>query len=882
MAIADHERAAGLLQRSGEAAGFVPFAAASVEGSIAARFRVQAERDPTRVAISTDYSQTTYGELNDTACRIAAAALRCGRGNIAILCRPEAPAIAAMLGAVNAARAYVPLDPSFPVARLEQILDDVEADLIITDAASAPVASALRGRVAHVLVTDDIQPTSDSACIDAAPDAVAYVMYTSGSTGKPKGIAQTHRNLLHFIRSYTNSLRIGVRDRLSLLPPLSFSAALMDIYGALLNGATLCPYDVARRGSDGLAAWIDRRKITVLHSVPTLFRRLTLALPAERRFPTVRAIDLGGETVQARDVALYRAHFSRFCVLINHLACTEASVIAQYYIDQECTFDSGSIPSGPMADGITIHLTSGDGVASAGELVIESRYLSPGSWREAQRAAGGQPATLRTGDFGRFDADGMLVYLGRGGSYLKVRGHRIQPAEVEHALLAIEGVREALVVDRPAPGGDPAASILVAYLTSQDGRVLHVEDLRRELRTRLPAFMIPSAFVHLPSMPLTATGKIDRGALPSYSGTRPNLRQPFVEPNDAMQRSLAAIWSEFLGVDRVGIDDDFFELGGDSLLAVELVLQIETTLGRTVPPAGLTTARTVRRLAALLNAGAGATPQWVQVRSGDNRPPLLCFPGVDGTGLGFEYLCASVDPQRTAFAFPYPGIFRNEEPLRDVVSLAQRALSALRSVQSGPPYFLCGYSFGGLVAYETARQLAAGGQEVAFLALIDTAGPQRRRPRPLVQRLLVHVQRLRTSSDPHAYLKQRGQSLRQRFGQNRGGAVPVEASIMTPALDPVRHACIEAARAYRPAPYAGRVTLFRAPLDFDEAFWRPQPHLGWEGMDLGGIDVIDIPVPHAEILHPQHLGPVAQELRAALAAAVRRRGEDDLQNASAK
>ncbi len=853
----------------------MPFAAGTVAGSITARFAEQAERHASRVAIRMDEADITYGALHQQACRTAAAVLGAGGGNVAILCRPGPAAITAMLGVLNAGRAYVPLDPSFPALRLQQILDDVEADVLIAEEATEALVRGLGRRDAAILVAEDIVQRSQSFCVDAGPDALAYVMYTSGSTGRPKGVAQRHRNLLHFIRSYTNSLRIGAQDRLSLLPPLSFSAALMDIYGSLLNGATLCPYDVALQGSDRLADWIDRRAITILHCVPTLFRQLTLPLPDARRFRTVRAIDLGGETVHPRDVAMYRAHCSPPCVLINHLASTEASVIAQYYIDHDCAVDSGGIAAGPIADGITACVMAGDGRPAAnggvGELVVESPYLGAGSWREVRGATGAPPATLRTGDLARFDAEGMLVYLGRGGSHVKIRGHRVEPAEVESALLDVEQVKEAVLVDRPTPGGEGEGKILVAYLTSRDGRALPVDSLRRALRARLPEFMIPSAFVHLQSMPLTSTGKVDRGALPAYTGTRPLLQQPFVEPNDEMERHLTTIWGELLGVDRVGIDDDFFELGGDSLQAVHLVLRIEAALGRLVPPAGLAMARTVRRLAARIRADHEGMAKWVLLHSGDDRPPLLCLPGIDGTGLGFRHLCEATDPQRTAFTFPYPGILKAEEPLTRVEAVAQRALSELPSVQAGPPYYLCGYSFGGLVAYEMARQLSAQGAEVALLALLDTPGPLRPRPRPLAQRLAVHARRLRASGDKLEYLKQRARSLRDRRARpfGRGVAEPADEAPGAPHLDAVHRACIEAAGAYRPAPYPGSVTVFRSPRVVDVAFWQPYLYFGWEEVALGGVDVIDIPVHHREILHPANVGLVAQKLRAALAAAAR-------------
>jgi amino acid adenylation domain-containing protein len=878
MSIADHRRAAARLQAGGEQAGFEPFGAESVEGSITARFRAQAERHPSHVAVRSDEGDMTYAALARLARRIAAAATRRGRANVAVLCRPGGDAVAAMLGVLQAGRAYVPLDPSFPAIRLQQILDDVEADLVIADRASAAPAMTLRRRSTSLLVTDEIDGGPDEAeGVDVGPDATAYVLYTSGSTGRPKGVAQTHRNLLHFIRSYTNSLRIGPHDRLSLVCPLSFSAALMDIYGSTLNGATLCSYDVRQRGSACLPDWIDREAVTILHCVPTLFRQLLLGLDRDRRFATVRTIDLGGESVHAGDVAAYRAHFGADCVLINHLACSEVSVLAQYYLDRESDVGAGRVPAGPVADGVAVRVVGPDGTSlpagEIGELVVESRYVSSGSCREVAAVARGARAprnVFRTGDLARLGADGMLEHLGRAGTRVKIRGHSVEPAEVERALLEVDGVREAAVVGQPLRRGDSDAVTLVAYVTASDGQALSVDSLRRGLAARLPAFSTPSRFLQLDALPLTTSGKIDRRALPACTGRRPALEQAFVQPRSDLECRLTSIWGRVLGLDQVGIDDDFFTLGGDSFSAVQLMVQIEAELRHALPPMSLTAAPTVRQLAAGMTAGGDALGgEWQRVRTGDARPPLLFLPGIRGTSLSFGALCAHVDPQRAGFAFHYPGVYGGETPLRRVEALAERALAGLRSIQARGPYHLCGYSFGGLVAYEMACRLRADGEDVSLLALFDTRGPGFT-PRPTVQRLLVHARRLRATSDKLGYVRDRALAAYERLARRRAlrPANALAALLPTPALRAVVAACLEAARLYRPAAYPGRLTVLRTPEPGLE-FWYPDPQFGWGSLARAGVDVYDIPMHHDDILRPDNLAPVAQCLAQALAASAR-------------
>jgi amino acid adenylation domain-containing protein len=512
-----------------------------------------------------------------------------GDQTVALLFGHIAETVEGMLGVLKSGKIYMALDPAYPEDRLTYMLEDSEARLILTNGANLALAKKLRDKVnknIHVVNLDEVKETvsDDNLPVAVSPGQIAYIVYTSGSMGHPKGVMQNHRNVLHFIRNYTNGLHIDQRDRLSLIPSFSFSAAMMDVYAALLNGATLCIYDI--NGPDGIAglgSWLQANEISVYHSVPTIFRHFVATITDESDFPRLRLIDFGGEPVSRRDVELYRKHFSPDCLLVNGLGATELNVIRQFVIDHKTEFLGDSVPVGYAVPetGIFLLDDNGDevGYNQPGEMVIESRYLSPGYWRQPEQTAAAFKDTVDgqrryyTGDLGRLRPDGCLEHYGRKDLQVKLRGVRIEPAEIEAVILDQEMVKDAAVIAQDNSAGEKA---LVAYLTLKDPQAsFSVEALRDTLLERLPSSMLPSEFVLLPSMPFTPTGKIDRRALP----TAEKAAQPkdeYIAPQTPMENLLAQIAQDVLKVERVGTNDSFFGLGGDSLLAAQFVSRVRS------------------------------------------------------------------------------------------------------------------------------------------------------------------------------------------------------------------------------------------------------------------------------------------------------------------
>jgi amino acid adenylation domain-containing protein len=507
---------------------------------------------------------------------------------IALLLDNDAPIVAAILGVLKAGKTYVPLDPALPRARTTYIMKDSRAALIVTDGRNRLAAAELARGDLQLINIDDIDAGApiQNPGLSVRPDGFAWILYTSGSTGQPKGVVQTHRNVLHYVMIYTNGLHICSQDRLTPLYSCSVNAGAHNVFCALLNGASVHLLDIKQEGLAGLGDWLIQQETTVYSSVPTVFRHFCDTLTGEE-FPHLRLIKMMGEPVYSRDVALYNRHFSDECIFVNRLGSSETGSIRWYFVDKQTEIEGANVPVGYSVEDNEIVLLddSGDPVDhdQIGKIFVRSRYLSPGYWQrpDLTQAAfqpdpeGSDERLYRTGDLGRLEADGRLVCLGREDFQLKIRGYRIEPAEVEMALVDHAAVKDAVVALGEERPGDQR---LVAYLVPTGRELPTVSQLRRHLADVLPEYMIPAVFVALESLPLGANGKVIRRALPAPDGVRPTLDNEFVAPRTPMEEALAGIWAEVLGLDRVGVYDDFLELGGHSLLATQIVSRVTGVL----------------------------------------------------------------------------------------------------------------------------------------------------------------------------------------------------------------------------------------------------------------------------------------------------------------
>jgi len=575
------------------------------------RVRQQVERNGDRVALVDGESRLTYRQFDQLTDDIARAIKTADPNEtaspVAVVLHHSAKAVAALIGVLKTGRPYVPLDPGYPVSRNGFLLLDSGSTLLLSDDANADVVAQFNRGPTPVLNIDRLDRGRSDADISVAiePERPAFILYTSGSTGTPKGAIQNHRNVLHEVMNYTNAARIAPSDRMLLVSSLSFGDSVRTIYAALCNGATLCPFDVRSQGLAALAGCVMEQGITVYRSVPTLFRHFAASLEQTVRFPDLRLVYMAGEPV-------YRVHFDLYkrlpaeCIFVNGLGSIETFTFRWAFYDKGSEFEGVFVPVGRAPPGKETLLLDESRhevkTGEIGEMTVRSRYLSPGyvgrpDLTEAafwKSPAGSGLRSYSTGDLGRLLGDGIMVHVGRKDFQLKIRGHRVEAAEIEHALRSIAGVEEAVVVATDSQTGD---SCLVAYVVVTDGSDLSGFQLQAELSMTLPAYMVPSTVVLLEALPLLPNGKINRRALPEPPRTRPSVEKDYAEPRTPVERRLSRIWCRVLGLDRVGRDDDFLQLGGQSLMAMRIVNEVTKQFGVTFEMRRLLEASTVAEMA---------------------------------------------------------------------------------------------------------------------------------------------------------------------------------------------------------------------------------------------------------------------------------------------
>ncbi len=760
---------------------FVSFARTNLTRSIPARFADQVTQHSSRPAVWTHQGALTYEELDWASNRVADAVLAvlgAGPHRVALLLAQGAPLVAAILGVLKAGKAYVPLDPSQTRSRLDTVLRHARPGLCLVDVEHAGLATAIEGLGIRSIEIESVAAPRPAPApgVRVEADAAAYVYYTSGSTGEPKGVLDTHRNVLHNVMRYTNSLGIGADDRLTLLQGPAFSGAVSSLLGALLNGAAVFPFDVPREGADRIAPWLARYELTMYHSVPALFRRVATAGQA---LPALRVVRLEGDLAVPRDVELFRVRCERGTVLVNGLGATECGLVRQYVVDHATSPTGSTVPIGYPVEDMEVLLLDTDGqpvaAGEVGEIAVRSHYLAAGyldrpdlteaAFRPSPNGRG--PRLYRTGDVGRMAADACLEHLGRRDQQVKIRGERVDIESIQAALLASGVAREAVVAARRGDRGDAQ---LVAYLVPRGVDRPTTSGLRHIVLARAPGQPVPSSFVLLDALPLDANGKVDRRALPPAGRDRPDLDVAFVAPRTEREATLAAVWSDLLGgLTPIGINDDFFDLGGDSLLAVELVARVAEATGIDVGVADFAPHPTVATLAALVD-GSGVSPA---AEAAASAGPVLFFLHSDygGSGADCVTLARQFGPDPRLVGVPPHGADGGSVP-RTIEAMAARHVDRLRAFQPSGPYHLAGHCSAGVVAFELARQLRAAGEVVKTLVLVE--------PPPLLAVRGRDGRRQRLGPSPLRRAWQRGRVLAVRArAAAREGRLP---AVMTRAL----------------------------------------------------------------------------------------------------
>jgi len=587
------------------------------------KFEKQVTRTPEKIAVKTEKRTYTYDELNRYANRLAhlietSPPAHNKNETVILLLDHGVDMIAAILAVLKKGKTYVPISPAYPPKRISYMLIHSQSSLILTHAKYQPRVKEWlekpETREQHISYLTIEQAEEIHTLPQHNPqrevlaEKPAYIMYTSGSTGKPKGVIQTHENVLYYIKNWTRRFSITADDRMTLFSSFCHDGSLQDMFGALLNGAALYPIDIrVRETSIKLSRFLIEEKITIWHSVPSLYNFFVNTLTGKETFEHLRFILLGGEPLREYEINMFKKFFPQ-SILANVYGQTESSVDSIWIIHPQDTVESLII--GEPLDNTRIFVVDDTGketdLLKIGEILVACPAISPGYWKDtvtSEQVFAHDPEFGRlywTGDLGRVLPDGNIEFAGRKDFQMKIRGFRVELGEIETHLLKHQDIKETAVINKITGNG---SSYLTAYITAR--QELNVSQLRQYLAQELPDYMIPTYFVQLEQMPLTGSGKIDRKALAALKKDHLKLKRTYVKPATDMEELVANTWKEVLNLEEVGIHDNFFDLGGNSFDILKVHGMLEEAIKKEIVPARMFAYPTVASLALFLAQECG-------------------------------------------------------------------------------------------------------------------------------------------------------------------------------------------------------------------------------------------------------------------------------------
>ena len=846
-----------------------------------ALFSRQAAATPRAVAVTCNGRALSYAELDDASSRLARHLMTRGiTGLVGVMLDRSTALPVALLGILKAGCAYVPLDPTYPIARLEQIIADAGLAGLVTQSDLAERLSAFD----LPRIDMDRLPSEDGGALpEISPGTPAYVIFTSGSTGRPKGVEIPHRALVNLLWAMRERPGIDSDDVLLAVTTISFDIAALELFLPLIAGARLV-IATAEQGLDGreLLALMERERITILQATPVTWELLIEA--GWRGSPGLKML-CGGEALSRR---LADQLLERGDELWNLYGPTETTIWSAAH---RVAAGIGPVPIGGLIANTQFYVVDAAGVpvpsGAAGELLIggdgvATGYLGRPDLTAARFVAdefapGAGRRLYHTGDIVRMRRPGEFEYLGRTDHQVKLRGFRIELGEIEAAAMSGGGVAEAVAtIHRPERGEPSLALYAVATAGCRLSALDLIEQLRRQLVQTLPGYMQPQFVTLLDRLPRTPNGKIDRQALPAST---PAERAPATDaaPLDATERRLADIWQDVLGLETIDKHADFFELGGHSLLAARLLVRIEAAFGQKISLASLFKAPSLTAMALLLTQGETRQHdfrQVVRLQGAGTRTPVI---GINNTGIYFT-LSKRLGPERpfTALQLFDPSFSRNEMP-ESFEAIARQYVALISELQPTGPYALLGWCVGGALAFEVARQLSEMGETISMLALIDTWAP----------RYIEDLGRVKGMLASHSY---RWQLMAQDWTRKREEAAGLwhfirnrefvrklvriarrqhDAPDMTLGAQ-ARYVTADgydqwllkylqqAVKRYRPGAYSGEITIFRSDQEPHGLFLDRQ--LGWGSHTTRAVNVVSLPGDHFTIFTEPGVDQMARQI----------------------
>jgi amino acid adenylation domain-containing protein len=862
------------------------------EASVSRLVEHWAASRPKSPAVTYGNTTLSYADLNARANQLARKLQQLGfkRGEVAgVLMERSNEMAVAILAILKAGGGYLPLDPSYPVERLSFMVNDSGARFLITQLETSTLIPNHSAQVITLDATFAAIAGEAKENLEFTPKALdlANLIYTSGSTGTPKGVKIPHRGIVRLVRD-TDYMEVAPTDVVTQTSSISFDAATWEIWTGLINGAHLV--GISKEELINPAAFREKlkeKKATIVFVTTAMFHQLASEAPGV--FEGLKYVCFGGEVADPKAVAsVLNDRPPRR--LIHGYGPTETTVMATVHWVKDVPLNAATIPIGKPIANSTAYIVDNAGnlapIGVPGELWLGGDGTALGYLNRPELTAerfvpdkfsGASDAKLyRSGDLARFREDGVIEFLGRIDTQVKVRGFRIELGEIEAALLKHPAVRKAAALAREDTPGEKR---LVGYIETAPGKKIEMADLKTFLKQTLPEFMVPAAFIALEKMPLLPNGKVDRKSLPAPEWKSDS--RVFESPSDALEQQIAKIWERVLNMQPIGATDNFFDLGGHSLLAVKLFAQFEKIFERKLPLATLFKAPTIRQLAEFIR-GDTKPQAWstiVDIQPKGTRRPIFWIHSLGGDGGGgffyYRRLATLLGEDQPSF-----GIRSPQEPFDKIEGMAAYYVRALKEAQPQGPYQLGGFCFGGIVAYEMARQLQAAGDHVSLLAILESSPPNLDRvadhlPRSARFSIENVYENLRDfvshpTSEQVAMVKRKARKVREKIVRRtarNGEAAPQPPPALKDLIDMskypkdyVKYAEThwKALESYLPGPYAGTIHLFRArkqPLRITD------PSLGWNVVAPGRVKITVIPGTHESMVTDPNVQILADKIQ---------------------
>jgi amino acid adenylation domain-containing protein len=862
-----------------------------IDRSAVEYFEKSAAAFPDHIAIRDGIREINYRELNRRANQLAREIIAHNPGNVPIpfYLGYDISTVTAILGIIKTGCPFVVLDSSFPVERNQLILSGLDARLLITDTAHKACAEFCTSSAAEPILInlDDLSPRLDSENLGIiiSPDSLFCIIFTSGSTGAPKGVMCSHRYMVFSNSQPASLMNITSGDKLSFFTPFTYSAAVGYLLKIFFKGACACLYDARIRGLAGMADWLEMEGVTILVAPPSSFRAIFNSLPENKLFEQLRFVHTGGENTSLADVTLFRAHTAPSCVLLFTLSSTETTAITLLSVDHSMPVTETTELTGYPLPSHEIFLLDEKRQpikpGETGEIAVRTKYLASGYWKQPELTAekfvqdpdDPQIRTFFTGDLACKLPDGALKFQGRKDNMVKIRGHRVEIREVESALSRHPAILQSIVT-APIDPLESSQKWLVAYYVPRPDTHLEEIELRKFLSGLLPTFMVPSRLISLKALPLNSHGKVDVKALPEPFQPGAKLESGAGYSDEQV---LLNLWARVFGQEKIGLQDDFFELGGNSLTAVRLLASIDQLFGTKMPLSLFDKYRTVQDMAGFIqsarsnqSASPAQIPPYAVKKVLDAREDLSWTHGVvpfqtEGSKTPIFISPASLYMNSLAFGFapdrPVYGLTPVEKGQvlyhRSVQDEARDYYHSLIEFFPQGPYLLLGHSGFGFFTLELARLLRQNGKKDVFIGLLDSfpAGP--RHQASLIDRIVIHLDNLRRK-DPRGIIEYFKQSM-DRFSERSSRRMPKQRIVHYQQTGDLYGVQRILQYHYQPEQIDFPVTLFSA----TERRWyvRWDPMENWHKFLPEPFEIIRVPGDHLSSLKPPNVSEFVEKIK---------------------